>query len=82
VVWKDVDIVQSGSMSSPGPSRLSNGTPAVGEMKDAQRVDNGNPVLPKILNPTKGATWMFRVYLAMKCFCSELILRLQLPVIY
>jgi len=54
VVWKDVDIVQAGSMPSPVPSRLSNGTPSVGERKDGVRVENGQPVLPKILNPTKG----------------------------
>ncbi len=54
VVWKDVDIVQAGSMLSPVPSRLSNGPPSVGERKDGVRVDNGQPVLPKILNPTKG----------------------------
>jgi hypothetical protein len=62
VVWKDVDIVQAGSMPSPGPSRLSNLTPGVGENKDAARVENGNPssLLPKILNPTKGATCIFQ----------------------
>jgi hypothetical protein len=54
VVWKDVDIVQAGVMPSPGPSRLSNGTPSVGEKKEASRAENGQPVLPKILNPTKG----------------------------
>ena len=54
VVWKDVDIVQAGNMPSPGPSRLSNGTPSLGEKKDAPRSENGQPVLPKILNPTKG----------------------------
>jgi hypothetical protein len=53
VVWKDVDIVQAGSMPSPGHSRLSNGTPSVGE-KSATRVETALPVLPKILNPTKG----------------------------
>lgn len=54
VVWKDVDIVQAGNMPSPGPSRLSNGTPSLGEKKEAARSENGQPVLPKILNPTKG----------------------------
>ncbi len=53
VVWKDVDIVQGGSMPSPNHSRLSNGTPSVGE-KSANRVETAFPALPKILNPTKG----------------------------
>ncbi len=57
VVWKDVDIVQAGNAPSPGPSRLSNGTPSVGEKRDVAREESGSvPVLPKILNPTKGSS--------------------------
>ena len=60
-VWKDVDIVQAGSMPSPGPSRLSNATPGAADKRDAVREESGIAVLPKILNPTKGLAFKFFV---------------------
>jgi hypothetical protein len=61
-VWKDVDILGGENAPSPGPSRLSNGTPAAGEKKDAARGEKGQPVLPKILNPTKGKVARARAF--------------------
>lgn len=52
-VWKDVDIVATASVPSPSQSRLSNGTPILGDKQESARVENGT-ALPKILNPTKG----------------------------
>ena len=73
VVWKDVDILGGESVPSPGPSRLSNGTPALGEKKDAARAEKGQSVLPKILNPTKGNVTRACTFLVLSPLAEEVV---------